>query len=181
MRHRFRHQDHVVYEWDQTLNDLNIYIQVPAGVKGKQIYVDLEIKHIRVGIKPNPPYLEVNISWLCCICTLASFLLHCSFILDLRARSGPQKDLGGTIKTSESYWTLDNGELQIQLTKAQKGETWESALDGHSLQGTAKDADQKRLLLERFQHEHPGFDFSSAEISGDAPNPRTFLGGYSEN
>lgn len=147
MRHQFRHQDQVVYEWEQTLNDLNIYIQVPAGINGKQLYVDLSTKHIKVGIKPNPPYLE--------------------------------KDLGGPIKTSESYWTLDNGELQIQLTKAQKGETWESALDGHSLQGTAKDADQKRLLLERFQHEHPGFDFSSAEISGDAPNPRTFLGGYS--
>ena len=28
--------------------------------------------------------------------------------------------------------------------------------------------------------QHPGFDFSSAEISGEAPNPRTFLGGYSE-
>ena len=34
-----------------------------------------------------------------------------------------------------------------------QGETWESALEGHSLQVTAKDADQKRLLLERFQHE----------------------------
>ena len=64
MRHQFRHQDQVVYEWEQTLNDINIYIQVPAGVKGKQIYVDLENTHIKVGIKPNPPYLEVSIRLL---------------------------------------------------------------------------------------------------------------------
>ena len=64
MRHQFRHQDQVVYEWEQTLNDVNIYIQVPAGVKGKQIYVDLETTHIKVGIKPNPPYLEVGIRLL---------------------------------------------------------------------------------------------------------------------
>ena len=25
--------------------------------------------------------------------------------------------------------------------------------------------------------QHPGFDFSGAEVSGEAPNPRTFLGG----
>lgn len=25
--------------------------------------------------------------------------------------------------------------------------------------------------------QHPGFDFSGAQFSGEAPNPRTFLGG----
>jgi hypothetical protein len=37
--------------------------------------------------------------------------------------------------------------------------------------------EQQKLLLQRFQMEHPGFDFSNAEFSGDAPNPREFLGG----
>ena len=36
---------------------------------------------------------------------------------------------------------------------------------------------QKKLMLERFQAEHPGFDFSNAEFNGAAPDPRTFMGG----
>jgi hypothetical protein len=36
---------------------------------------------------------------------------------------------------------------------------------------------QKRILLERFQEENPGFDFSGAEVNGTVPDPRTFMGG----
>jgi len=36
---------------------------------------------------------------------------------------------------------------------------------------------QKKLMLERFQAEHPGFDFSNAEFNGSVPDPRTFMGG----
>ena len=28
--------------------------------------------------------------------------------------------------------------------------------------------------------QHPGFDFSGAEFSGEAPNPHTFMGGISQ-
>lgn len=35
--------------------------------------------------------------------------------------------------------------------------------------------DKKRLMLERFQEEHPGFDFSDAKFSGQAPDPKTFM------
>ena len=37
------------------------------------------------------------------------------------------------------------------------------------------EADRKRLLLERFQAEHPGFDFSSASMDGHVPDASTFL------
>lgn len=36
---------------------------------------------------------------------------------------------------------------------------------------------KKKLMLERFQEENPGFDFSGAEFNGSAPDPRTFMGG----
>ena len=29
--------------------------------------------------------------------------------------------------------------------------------------------------------QHPGFDFSGATFNGDAPNPRTFMGGMSSS
>lgn len=37
--------------------------------------------------------------------------------------------------------------------------------------------ERKSLMRERFQAEHPGFDFSGADFSGAAPDPATFMGG----
>lgn len=40
---------------------------------------------------------------------------------------------------------------------------------------------QRSLMLERFQEEHPGFDFRDATFNGEVPDPRTFMGGVSYN
>jgi hypothetical protein len=85
------------------------------------------------------------------------------------------QDLGGMAKASESFWTLEDGTLHVSIEKGQEGETWQSALQGHELDTLTAQEDQKRLLLERFQNEHPGFDFSQAVVNGEAPNARTFL------
>ena len=82
------------------------------------------------------------------------------------------------MKPSTSTWFLDDGVIEISLHKVKKAETWLSALQGHGqmdpfTQGEMK----KKIMLERFQEEHPGFDFSGAEFSGDSPDPRKFMGG----
>ncbi len=41
-----------------------------------------------------------------------------------------QRDLGSAVKADDSFWTLDEGELQVQLTKAEEGATWASAIAG---------------------------------------------------
>lgn len=41
----------------------------------------------------------------------------------------------------------------------------------------AQEEARKQMMLERFQQENPGFDFSNAEFNGAAPDPRTFMGG----
>jgi hypothetical protein len=59
-----------------------------------------------------------------------------------------------------------------------KAETWTSAFAGHApLDPLAAQADQSRILLERFGEEHPGFDFSGATVNGTVPDPRTFMDG----
>jgi hypothetical protein len=40
-----------------------------------------------------------------------------------------------------------------------------------------QEATKQQMMLERFQEENPGFDFSNAEFNGAAPDPRTFMGG----
>ena len=63
----------------------------------------------------------------------------------------------------------------MSLAKADRGEPWPSPFKGHA--DASASADAGRLMLERFQEEHPGFDFSGAQFSGAAPDPRDFLGG----
>ena len=65
------------------------------------------------------------------------------------------------------------------LTKARPGETWPAVFVGHAaLDALATDEAKRQMLLERFQMEHPGFDFSGAEVSGSVPDPRNFMRGW---
>ncbi|KAF5831239.1 CS-domain-containing protein [Dunaliella salina] len=144
-RHAFQSGGRTVYEWDQSFQEVNIYVAVPPGTKSKQLYCEIGSAHLRFGLHNNPPYLD--------------------------------KDLAAAVKTSESYWTLEDGTLHISLQKLHQGEPWPSALKGHELDPVVQQEETQRLMLERFQAEHPGFDFSGAQFSGEAPNPRTFMGG----
>ena len=84
---------------------------------------------------------------------------------------------GGALSAAASTWTLSDGRLELVLAKARRGEAWPSALAGHPPLDAAAAADRRTLLLERFQAEHPGFDFRDAAISGDVPDAREYLGG----
>ncbi|GAQ86724.1 Nuclear distribution protein C [Klebsormidium nitens] len=145
-RHAFVHHGQKIYEWDQSLDEVNVYIDLPSGVKAKQLDCDVLPNHLRVGIKGNPPYLD-----------------HA---------------LCEKVKKDSSFWTVEDGVLHVTLQKAERGKAWQSALAGHtSLDPLSSEQEQKRLMLERFQQENPGFDFSGAEFSGQVPDPSTFMGG----
>ncbi|CAK9009110.1 NudC domain-containing protein 2 [Durusdinium trenchii] len=88
------------------------------------------------------------------------------------------EDFWDTVVADESTWTLDDGELEITLQKAKKALVWDAALKGHQqLTALDKEEAKKAITLERFQEENPGFDFSGAEFSGAAPDPREFMDG----
>merc|ERR1719213_1393280 len=62
-------------------------------------------------------------------------------------------------ETDCSFWMIEDGELHIQLQKAHKAEAWAAALKGHGqLDMFSEQEVNKKLMLERFQEEHPGFD-----------------------
>ena len=61
-----------------------------------------------------------------------------------------------------------------------KGEAWTSACMGHqALDPITQEEVKKNILLERFQEENPGFDFSQAKMNGQVPDAREFMGGVS--
>ena len=53
-RHAFKHKGQTVYEWDQTLEEVNVWIRPPSGVTSQ--HLDIEIRHtsVTIGIKGNP-------------------------------------------------------------------------------------------------------------------------------
>ena len=84
------------------------------------------------------------------------------------------------IKPSESFWMIEDDELHIQLCKMKKAETWSCACQGHQTMDPVTQTEvQKNILMERFQEENPGFDFSQATMNGNVPDAREFMGGVS--
>ena len=145
-RYEFRTNGQLIYEWEQTLEDVNIYIRPPEGVTVEMIDCEISSKRVRLGLRGNPPFID--------------------------------EATGGPIVKDESYWTLDDGELVLYLQKVQKGQTWDAALQGRgTVDPMTKQEIQKDLMLERFQEEHPGFDFRGADFNGAVPDPRTFMDG----
>ena len=176
-RYLFSHGGRRVYEWEQTLDDVTVCIgapveQLPSQRAASFIVVDIEPTRLRVGLRGADRY----------------FIDEATF---------------DKVKVQESSWYLDDdGVITIVLAKAFRGQTWEGVLRGHqrgdtssgdggdeagggrvgeSVDPATKQAMQRTLLLERFQEENPGFDFRDATFNGEAPDPRTFMGGVGYN
>ncbi|KAF8066236.1 BOB1 [Scenedesmus sp. PABB004] len=144
-RHAVVAQGRTVYEWEQSLAEVAVYVPVPPDVRAREIFCDVEQQHLRFGRKGNPPFLDL--------------------------------DLHKPVKVSDCIWTLEDGVLHISLTKLKPGEPWAGVIAGHELNPAGQEADSQRLLLERFQRENPGFDFSQASFNGAVPEAHSFMGG----
>ncbi|CAN0390603.1 unnamed protein product, partial [Ectocarpus sp. 13 AM-2016] len=49
-----------VYEWEQSLEEVNLYIETPPGVKADRIECKITPRHICLGLKGNPPFIDVR-------------------------------------------------------------------------------------------------------------------------
>lgn len=59
-RHQFVHGGRVIYEWDQTLAEVNMYVPVPPDMRAKEIFCDITKGHLTFGRQGNPPFLDVS-------------------------------------------------------------------------------------------------------------------------
>ncbi|CAI5529061.1 unnamed protein product, partial [Closterium sp. Naga37s-1] len=51
-----------VYEWDQTVDEIEIFVPLPEGVPAKLFTCQISQRHVTVGIKGNPPYLDHDLA-----------------------------------------------------------------------------------------------------------------------
>lgn len=168
-----------VYEWEQKLEDVTIYMLAPP-VTSQQIHCQIFPNRLELGVK---------------------------HLVETQGKYFLNEKTFGLVDVSESTWYLEDARtLVIYLAKAKKGEVWEVALMGTGqANATAGDASgssnsentatsattigvakvdpmtkqeiQKEMMLERFQEENPGMDFRGAEFNGSVPDPRNFMGG----
>jgi hypothetical protein len=170
-RFAFEYNGNKIYEWEQSLDDVTIYVDPPSFVtKGNQININIMPRRLQLGLHHQG---NAGSQW---------FLNEATH---------------GIVDVSESTWSLEEADgadgknkkvITIYLTKAHRGELWDAALQGNQNQATAattgssldplaKEEVRKELMLERFQEENPGFDFRDAEFNGGVPDARTFMGG----
>uniref|UniRef100_UPI00398F583F nudC domain-containing protein 2 n=1 Tax=Pristiophorus japonicus TaxID=55135 RepID=UPI00398F583F len=125
-------------KWYQTMEEVYIDVNVPLGTSAKEIKCNLGSKDIALSVKGKD---------------ILKGKLYDSTITD------------------EGTWTLeDKKQVCIVLMKMNReaGNCWSSLLEGQfHADPLVQDEMQKKLTLERFQRENPGFDFSGADISGN--------------
>ncbi|XP_003388155.1 PREDICTED: nudC domain-containing protein 2-like [Amphimedon queenslandica] len=124
--------------WSQTIDEVFIEVNVREGTRSKDI---------KFNITPSKLSLRVS-----------GELLF-------------EGKLAGNIVADESVWTLEDRKL-IRLVLVKSGREasncWQSLLIGqYECDPLVFNEMEKKLTLERFQRENPGFDFSGADISGN--------------
>ena len=60
VRRKFVSGGREVYEWDQSLDEVNVYITPPAGVTASMLDCTITAHRIKLGLKGNPPFLDVR-------------------------------------------------------------------------------------------------------------------------
>ncbi|KAJ1127887.1 hypothetical protein NDU88_006280 [Pleurodeles waltl] len=124
--------------WYQTMEEVFIEVTVPGGTTAKDIQCQIDSRRLS---------------------------------LTVRGKDILKGKLFGCTVADEGTWTLEDRKLiHIVLMKSNRdaGNCWPSLLENeYAADAWVQDQMQKKLTLERFQRETPGFDFSGADISGN--------------
>lgn len=54
----FQHNGHTIYEWEQSMNEVNLYIEPPPGVTRHMLEIIITHHHLVVGIKGTRPFID---------------------------------------------------------------------------------------------------------------------------
>ena len=67
-RRTFTYEGRDIYEWEQSMQEVLVYLNPPAAVTADMIDCKITVQRLVIGLKGNPPFLDVS--------TSAQVLLH---------------------------------------------------------------------------------------------------------
>lgn len=167
------------YSWVQTLQDLSISVNVPAGTKGKDVTVNIARSKLKVAAKglEEPVVFEGQM--------FGDVLVDdCTWTIeDGPAGPGGERTIGVYLsKADQMQWwasVMKDGP-PINTQKVQPENSKLSDLDGETRQTVEKmmydqrqkaqgkptsDEQKKEDVLKKFMQQHPEMDFSNAKIN----------------
>ncbi|TAQ91136.1 hypothetical protein B7494_g479 [Chlorociboria aeruginascens] len=162
------------YKWTQTIGDVDITVEVPGNLKGRDLVVEIKKKKLVLGIKGQDPIVngdlphEIRVdesTW-----TLTTSPSN-SKILEVHLDKVNKMEWWAHVITSAP---------KIDVTKIQPENSKLGDLDGETrgmvekmmydqrqkeMGKPSSDEEKKLDMLKKFQKEHPEMDFSKAKIS----------------
>eukprot|EP00326_Haptolina_ericina_P028778 CAMPEP_0181169302 /NCGR_PEP_ID=MMETSP1096-20121128/742_1 /TAXON_ID=156174 ORGANISM="Chrysochromulina ericina, Strain CCMP281" /NCGR_SAMPLE_ID=MMETSP1096 /ASSEMBLY_ACC=CAM_ASM_000453 /LENGTH=142 /DNA_ID=CAMNT_0023256751 /DNA_START=78 /DNA_END=505 /DNA_ORIENTATION=- len=60
-RLKYEYQGRTIYEWEQSLEDVHMYIAPPPGVTAKMLDCKITASRLTLGLKGNPPFIDVSV------------------------------------------------------------------------------------------------------------------------
>lgn len=60
----FEYEGRKVYEWEQSIDDVNIYIKPPPDVTRQMLVVVMSPGHLLIGLKGTPPFIDEDLGGL---------------------------------------------------------------------------------------------------------------------
>lgn len=151
----FEQANNPIYEFEQSLNEVVLYIPAPPHVTSSNIVCRIQAHHLQLGLAGAD-----------------------RFFLD-------EDTGGAVDTTESTWCLEEDHGVKmivIYLQKMAKGMVWPAVLSGKfdaKIDPLSLEQVKKDMMLERFQEEHPGMDFRDADFNGSVPDPRQFMGGVS--
>lgn len=123
-RLKFEYNGRTIYEWEQSLSEVNIYIEPPPGVRSNMFEIIISHRHLKVGLKSAPPFLDEE-------------------------TGGPVKpdESMWTLVDGEININLQ------KMNKAEMWEAALVGHNGQKIDAFTKEEVKKKLMIERFQEE----------------------------
>lgn len=87
------------YSWGQSLQEVNITVPVPSGTKSRFITCEIKKNHLKVGLKGQPPVIDVSVG----VSEQLTTNFCSSTQLDFMSLQG---ELCQSVRVDDCFWSL---------------------------------------------------------------------------